>query len=361
MMWNFTHPASYYFKHMLMRKTLLILGMLYCSHSLVAQQFTATFNADSSLIGFQHPIAKINLAPQFVQVAGYKFEHVVAVTKEDKQGKWHNYYLFHSMKKAGADSMYMYDNTFDCENEGFIRFTDPKTDRTGLFNRNGKIVIPAAYNTISRVMNGMVIALQGAQKEYEGEHFFYKSGQDLLLDTANKILVDDFHEAEDLNMYSLKIENQPSTDSTRMSFKGVNGKYYTFQVYKKEFSRWLHRDLLPALTKEKLVANAFSKITYYDETDGWIHEDKAIFIDKHWEFLQQKFQDVAEFHIVGEYLNPFIMEGPLYQEYFNNCNNAKDWQYPVISIYFDSSNEKGQLDFLRTKEGYKLIGVGFKR
>lgn len=344
-----------------MRKTLLILTMLHCCQSLIAQQFTAIFNADSTLTGFENSGSKVALAPQFIQVGGHKFQDVVAVTKEDKEGKWHSYYLFRSMKQAGADSMYIFDNSFDCENEGFIRFTDRTTDRTGVFNREGKIVVPAAYNYVSRVTNGVLVVLQGAKKEYEGEHYFYSGGKVSLIDTTNKVLVNEFKEVADMNMYSLRVEDQPSTDTTRMSYKGVNGKYYTIQVFNKEFSQWLRRDLLPDLTKEKLVANAFSEISYWDENEGWLFEDKAKFIDKHWDFLQAKLQDVGEFSFLNGDLNPFIFEGPLYRQYINNCGQAKDWQYPVITILFGDSNEKGQMDFLRTDEGYKLIGVGFGR
>ncbi|WP_440135133.1 hypothetical protein [Chitinophaga sancti] len=343
-----------------MRKPLLILALLYCSHSLVAQQFTANYNKDSTLTGFDNASTKTRIAPQFVTVGGSKFQDVVAVMKEDKQGKWYGYYLFSSMKTAGTDSLYMFDNAFDCENEGFIRFTDHKTEQTGIFNRNGKIVVPAAYNYVSMVTNGMVIALQGAKKVQDGEHFYYSGGKTLLIDTTNKVLVSDFGKAEDLNMYSVKIADTPSADTTRMSFAGVNGKYYTFQVYGKEFSQWLHQELLPGLTKEKLAANTFAEVTYWDE-ENWIHEDKKKFIDKHWDFLLAKFRDGAAFNLVSGNFNPFIMEGPLYDKYMNNCFQSKDWQYPSWSIFFGGSNEKGQLDFLRTEEGYKLIGVGFAK
>lgn len=343
-----------------MRKTLLIPALLYCSHSLVAQQFTAIYNADSSLTGFQTDRYKVALAPQFIQVGGNKFDHIVAVVKEDKQGAWQFSYLLSSYKQIGTDSMYMFDNTPDCENEGFIRFTDRKTDRTGIFNRKGKIVVPAIYNTVSRVMNGMVIALQGAKRVNDGEHFYYSGGKDLLIDTTNKILVTDMKSAEDLNMYSLKIEPQPTTDTTKMSFKGVNGKYYTFQVYKKEFSEWLHRDLLPGLTKEKLASHSFSKITY-DNGEDWVSDDKTVFIDQHWDFLQARLKDVNAFDIVSGNFNPFIFEGPLYDKYLNNCADAKEWQYPSFTILFNGSNEKGELDFIRTDEGYQLISVGFAR
>ena len=337
-----------------------MLGMLYCSHALVAQQFTAIYNADSTLTGFTNSTSRVSLAPQFVSVGGNKWQDVVAVMKEDKQGKWHGYYLFSSMKKAGADSLYMSDNTFDCESEGFIRFTDYKTDRTGLFNRNGKIVVPAVYNYISMLTNSMLITLQDANKVQDGEHFFYDGGRVSLIDTSNKILVKDFSKAENLNLYSVKVEDQPSSDTTRMSFKGENGKYYTFQVYKKEFSQWLHRDLLPGLTKEKLAAHSFEKITWWDG-ENWIYDDKTAFIDKHWDFLQARLKDVAAFNFVRGSFNPFLFEGPQYSRYMNNCFEAKDWQYPMWSIFWGGSNEKGQLDFLRTDEGYKLLMVGFGR
>lgn len=335
---------------------------MYCSHSLVAQQFTANYNADSSLTGFDNSESKVSLAPQFVQVGGNKFQDVVAVTTVDKAGKWHSSYLFRSMKSAGADSMYMFDNAFDCENEGFIRFTDWKTEKTGVFNRKAKIVVPASYNYVSRVTNGLLTVLRGAVKNNaDPEHWFWEGGKTYLIDTTNKVLVNDFKDERLLNMYSVKIEDKPSKDTTRMSYKGVNGNYYTFQVYQKEFSQWLQRDLLPGLTKEKLIANSFAEISYWNETEGWLFEDGVKFIDAHWDFLQAKLNDAAAFNIIDEDINPFIFEGPRYKKYLNNCSQAKSWQYPSFSIFFGGSNEQGQLDFLRTDEGYKLIGVGFAR
>ncbi|MEI9958494.1 MAG: WG repeat-containing protein [Ferruginibacter sp.] len=38
----------------------------------------------------------------------------------------------------------------------------------GLFNKNGDIVVPAEYNDITRVRNGMIIALKGAEKKNNG-------------------------------------------------------------------------------------------------------------------------------------------------------------------------------------------------
>ncbi len=337
------------------------MALLYWSHSLVAQQFTAIYNADSSLTGFKNSQSGIVLDPQFVQVGGQKFQDVVAVMTEEKAGNWHGYYLFRDMKKAGIDSLYMFDNGFDCENEGFIRFTDHKTDLTGVFNREGKVVIPARYNYVSMVTNGVLVALEGAKKEVDGEHYFYSGGKVSLIDTTNQVLVDDFKEVRDLNMYTLKIADQASADTTRVSYKGVNGKYYTIQVFTKEFSQWLRRDLLPGLTKEKMIAHSFPEISYWDEAQGWLFEERAKFVEKHWDEIQAMFRQVENFTFMREGLNPFIFEGPRYNQYINNCFQAKEWQYPLITVLIGTSNEKGNLDFLRTDEGYRLIGMGFEK
>lgn len=344
-----------------MRKTLLITALLYCSHSIVAQDFTAIYNADSSLTGFKNAQSGAVLAPQFVQVGGNKFQDVVAVMTEEKAGHWHGYYLFRSMKKAGIDSLYMFDNAFDCENEGFIRFTDHKTGKTGVLNREGKVVVPAKYNYVSMVTNGVLVALQGAKKETDGEHYFYTGGKVSLIDTSNQVLVEDFKEVPHLNMYSLQIADQPATDTTRVSYKGVNGKYYTIQEFNKEFSQWLRRDLLPGLTKEKMIAHSFPEISYWDEALGWVFEDREKFVEKHWDYIQALLRQVEDFTFMTEGLNPYIFEGPRYNQYINNCFQAKEWRYPLISVFIGNSNEKGQLDFLRTDEGYKMIGLGFEK
>jgi hypothetical protein len=44
------------------------------------------------------------------------------------------------------------------------------TDKVGMFNRNGEVVIPAIYNDMTEVNNGLVIALKDAEKKYWDEH-----------------------------------------------------------------------------------------------------------------------------------------------------------------------------------------------
>ncbi len=48
-------------------------------------------------------------------------------------------------------------------------------------------------------------------------------------------------------------------------------------------------------------------------------------------------------------------------EYFNNCGEAKEWIYPMMTIVVSHKNKKNfsqnHYEFLRTDKGYKLISV----
>ncbi|WHT39712.1 hypothetical protein QNH98_03240 [Myroides sp. mNGS23_01] len=87
----------------------------------------------------------------------------MAVSEEVGES-WKNYYLTKEGRSVGVDSLYIFDNGSDCESEGFIRFRDSKTDQAGMFNSKGDIAIPAVYNDLTRVRNGMIIGLKGAEK-----------------------------------------------------------------------------------------------------------------------------------------------------------------------------------------------------
>lgn len=51
--------------------------------------------------------------------------------------------------------------------------------------------------------------------------------------------------------------------------------------------------------------------------------------------------------------------------YFNNCNESKDWIYPVKNIIINPKNKtdfkQDHLEFLRTENGYKLISISARK
>jgi len=272
-------------KHYILTCLLIILGTM-----LFAQSPDAWFpfwNKDSTLIGFKDKNGVVKIEPRFSSLTSEgTFENIIAIT-EEKNGDWDNYYLTKSGRIVGRDSLHIFDNSTDCEMEGFIRFHDPKTDKVGMFNKNGDIGIPATYNDLSRVRNGMIEANTGGKKKIQVEHFWWVGSRQLLIDTNNNILIDSFYYDGYLNFYSRLIADEPNKDTTRQNFRGVNGKYYSFIDFEKEFRSWLRSNLLKNFTKNNLLNCSYKRIAVWKESKGPISKAKSEIIDRNFELIQR--------------------------------------------------------------------------
>lgn len=351
-----------------MKKTIILLTFIILNSSSYSQNsnvWTSFPNKDTTLIGFKDKNGLIKIEPKFTGfTTARKFENIIAVTEEFNNG-WKSYYLTKTGKIVGRDSLYVFDNSPDCENEGFIRFRDPKTDKMGVFDSQGKIVIPADYSNLTKARNGMIIALKDAVKEQDGEHFFWKGGKEFLIDINNKVLIENFSFNDDLNFYSLKKSKEPTKNETRDNFLGVDGQYYSFINYDKEFKYWLKNTLLSDLSKTNLEKHSFDKITYWKEPDGWISESKTKFINQNFTYLKLKLEELknpkTDYFVSTDGLNQFIFESSEYEIYFNNCNESKDWMYPTMDVIINPKNKadfkQDHFEFLRTGNGYKLINI----
>lgn len=357
-----------------MKQTILLYIFLSLSCSLLAQNndtWISFWDKDTTHLGFKDQSGNIKIEPRFMGFTiAHKFKNIIAVSEEEN-GSWKNYYLTKTGKIVGRDSLYVFDNGPDCENEGFIRFNDPKTDKMGFFNADGKIVIPAEYSDLTRVRNGMIIALKDAVKEKDGEHFFWTGGKEFLIDINNKILIENFGYNDELNFYSLEKSKEKNPDPIRDNFLGVDGQYYSFINFDKEFKEWLKNNLLTDLSKENLLKHSYDKITYWKkkDDDGWITKSKASFIQQNYKIIKAKLLELksanCDYHIFSESLNKFIFEADEYDQYFDNCRQPKDWINPVKNIVISpqDKNESGQdhFEFLRTKNGYKLISASSRK
>lgn len=351
-----------------MKKTLIICLFLCLNLSVFAQNkdtWISFWDKDSTHIGFKDKNGIVKIEPKFMgMTTAHKFENIIAVSEEKGQ-KWESYYLTKKGKIVGRDSLYVFDNGPDCENEGFIRFTDHKTDKMGMFNGDGKIIIPPVYSNLTKVRNGMIIVLKDAEKKQDGEHFFWTGGKEFLIDTNNKVLIENFAYNDELNFYSLEKSKEPSKDPIRDNFLGVDGQYYSFINFEKEFKYWLQNTLLKDLSKAGLEKHSFAKITFYKALEGWISKPKIKFIDQNYTYLKLKLEELknpkTDYFVSTDGLNQFIFESSEYDEYFNNCNESKDWLYPVKSIIINPKNKtdfkQDHIQFLRTENGYKLISV----
>jgi hypothetical protein len=329
--------------------------------------WTFFWNKDSTLIGYEDKSGIIKIEPKFIRgfTNARKFENIIAVV-EEKKDKWSYYYLTKKGRVVGKDSIHIFDNGFDCESEGFIRFRDYKTDKAGMFNKNGDIVIPPIYNDLTRVRNGMIIALKGAEKKYweGGEHFGWVGGQEVLIDTNNKILIDNFKLENKLNFFSLEKSPFPHSNTIRKSFLARDSMYYSFVDFEAEFKQWITNELENNLTLERLLNISYDTITWESE-NGWKNTDKQKFISENFTILKNGLLEILQpktnYFISIDGLNSFMYESVEFEKYFNNCGESKDWIYPTMSIVISHRTKKefsqNHYEFLRTDNGYKLISL----
>ncbi|GAA4108850.1 hypothetical protein GCM10022393_05210 [Aquimarina addita] len=356
-------------------KNIIIASILFIINFNYAQEqesWRMYYNQDSTLIGYKDHLDKIMIPPKFMGYThAHKLDHIIAVTEPEDKG-YINYYITKEKKVVGRDSLYTLDNTADCEREGFIRFRDPITDLVGLFNQKGEITIPASYSMLQPVTNNVVIGLYGASKKYKDDkhqrgcnHYSWEGGNVYLLDTKGNILVENFEYEYETNLFSLQITNQKPLDSLRKSYVGKNKKYYSVINYEEEFTQWIEKHLYIDLTLEKLKTISYPKITHWVPETKWKQTPASEFLTTNFKHIKQLLQLTKEkkvdYFITMDGLNPFMYETTEYDQYFDNCRQARRKQYPVLALYinqmFGEESDQKSLHFLRTDKGYKLIQV----
>lgn len=356
-------------------KKIICIGILILSgcaiHAQTDGSWAAYRDERSDLIGYKDQDGHVRIEARYTDfaVAG-KFDKIIAV-REERDGQAEVYYLTKSGRKVQKNNIYYFDNGPDCESEGFIRFRDVKTDKVGMLNGEGEIVIPAQYDDLSNVRNGLVAALKGAVKKYVGDekqsgcnHFSWEGGETYLIDTNNRIIVAGFQYDSDLNFFSLKAGEKPFTKSNRKNFTGIDGRYYSFVDYKKEFLEWLDSALLNEISPDTLIKNTYHKIYFWKEPEGWVSETARAFMNRNYGLIKDKLMGLknhgSDYFISVDGLNPFIYASGEFDVYYNNCREPKDWQYPVMSVIIQHrtrNDDQDVLEFLRTDDGYKLISM----
>ncbi|MBB4119984.1 hypothetical protein GGR32_002296 [Mesonia hippocampi] len=331
--------------------------------------WTSFWNEETDLMGFKNSKDEVMIEPKFMGLTiARRFDNIIAVMEENN-GLYDTYYLTKSGRKIGIDSLYFFDNGADCESEGFIRFKDKKTDKVGMFDKNGNVTIPAVYDALSRTHNGLIWALKGAEKKYWNKHkesgcnhYSWKGGQEVLIDTANNVLIENFHYENSLNFFTLEKTKEPYSDNIRKSFLAVDGSFYSFVEFEKEFRQWVTKELLDSLTLERLIAVSHDTITWKSK-NGWTKSNKNELIAENFTILKNGLLEIlqpeSDYFISNDGLNPFMYEGTEFNKYYNNCGESKDWIYPTMSIIINHKNEftQNHYEFLKTDEGYKLISV----
>lgn len=362
-----------------MKQTLqLLLFYLLAFTSCAAQEnniWHGYLDDTNNLIGFKDAAGNIKIEPKFTGFTSIKkFEYIVIVM-EDSGNKWDSYYLLKNGKKVGRDSInFRFDFELECESEGFIQFHDRKTDCTGMFDRNGKVAIPAYYSTISPFTNGLAVATKGAFRynpeienpNHEGcNHWRWRGGVSSLINTKNEVIIENFTDDGKLDLYSLEISASPTDDATRDSFIGVNGKYYSFVNKDRLFDRFVN-SFVNSKSKEEVLAYCYPDITY-EKKGSMITTTAKQYLDENYDRLANYFKLLLNPRRFGYYKEdepffsiPFELRSQL--EYMSdNCGNHNYMKHPLKALRLLEYRENGRFEthlcFIKTEDGYKLIYI----
>lgn len=325
------------------------------------EKYWYAFNIDDTLnnplslsLGFKDIHGSVKVKPIYISpITGNKrFEKVIGLTEYSNNNKFRTYYLNKKGKIFGIDSLYTSDFTHDLEQEGFIRFSVGKQlDSIGLFDSNGKIVIEPIYNSLSKVNNGLVVALKGAKKISEHEnsgcnHWYYQGGKQMLLDTLGIILIDNFNENSlDLNLYTLKITEKYNDERFRYNFKNLDGKYYSFINTSEEFKEFLENDFIKNISSENISNYLFINLKSLIEKDK-INLKRLKTIITQIKIGNITFQRIG-YSIYNEH------EIQTMKDYLDNSDNIVFDKFPIYGII--DKNGQFILSFIRTEYGYKII------
>ncbi len=325
---------------------------------------------DEYLVGFKSVKGEIMIQPKFMgMTVAHKFDKVIAVMHELDSSNWDKYYLLKDGRIIGRDSVFSSDYQFDCESEGFIKFIDHTAELVGLFDQNGKVAIPAEYNALSKMRNGLIVGLKGAEKIYwdndEHEHWSWTGGSEYLLDSAQTILVDDFKYNPNLDFYSMTISEKKPSEEHIVSYLGRNELFYSFVDNELLFTSFLFNELLPHISVDQLTSNTHNRIVYW-KNNSWISELNNKFITDNYDLIATRLSflldDECQYTIFHE---DFILTTQDtysdFEKFKDNCGNLNTTKHPLFNVVITHSEADGfyqdHFNFLKTNDGFKLLSV----
>jgi hypothetical protein len=385
-----------------MRDIITVL-MLMVSAGVCAQKndaWVGYYDTVSGKVGYKDLKGDVMLPAIFVGVSDRgSFYNIMAVT-EDVNDKYLSYYLLKDGRRVGVDSVYMFDFLFDCESEEKILFNDRKTDRVGFFDKEGKVVVPAVYNTATPFRNGISFALQNAKRKCadrdtkDCEHWRWDGGQRRLINERNEVLVEDTdYPFYQLDMYSLKVNATGLDTAVYVSLSGRNGKTYSFIDVHKELGKWLNEYFIPAASKgaKEWKPYLFEAVKVALPGINGVDLLPDVFVEKMGEKLMSvgfSGDTMTRIDIVRDWFGYSREDGQdaPFRKYYKACGGHDTDRFPLFEVvvnhykkkdkpYKQAGGKKGSISvadrfylehdvdcseiyrFIRTENGYKLYDV----
>ncbi|MEK6494949.1 hypothetical protein [Myroides odoratimimus] len=347
-------------------------------HGQTKDTWTTFYNESEELLGYKNSQGEVMIAPRFSPfMTAYRFDDIAAVY-EELNGKYDSYYLLKDGTKVGRDSLYVFDNTFDCEQEGLIRFVNRETNLEGMFDAKGNVAIPAIYSALAKSNNGLVLGLKNAKRQYWDEgnhsgcnHYSLVGGETVLLTKENKVLIENFDIGDkSIDLYNYKMSENPEEHKNTIMFQGTDGQYYYFTDLEAVFNDFVHGELLTNPTVDNLLKHSYTSYYSFDYTEQVTNSlVPTAFLESNKKTIEKYLKTIKgakkeDYYIRSESSAPFsFAEVKELEQYFNNCNEWRMAKYPILVLGIDSAsalNKKWRntnLTFIYLNGQFHLIQV----
>jgi hypothetical protein len=315
------------------------------------------YNSDSTKIGFKDSNGNIKIEPKFESYFTEPiFKNVTIVSEKIADKEWKNYYLNKQGKIFGIDSIYIFDFEYAKESEGKIKFRDPKTDKVGFFDKNGKVVIPAVYNDARDFSKGLAIVIKNAHKErwepegqkHEGgcDHWSWQGGKTFAINHLGKELF----EILPNNDYSFSIDygnvkiNEKTDPNIYTSYKGTDGNIYSFSSPEKDFNVWFENIFFPDFKKNKTILPEY----FYDlisvavndnpkEQTAWKNHKKSDYLQSKAKLINQIFENLNTGKLKKNVSWETLSNNSYYPQ--NELPKTDLTKNTVVSVSFNEEND----------------------
>ncbi len=265
-------------------------------------------------------------ADTFIAVPPPVFQHVAAfITTRNAV------YRFHNGKEVPG--IHFFDNWYDCENHGTIRYRDT-TGNVGILSSEGDVLIQAIYNEILPLVNGFTIGLKGAEKtcfESDCEHFYWKGGRTLLINQKGHELValDSAISYWDLDLNAIQFTDLESElEGVRVKDQmGALFIPYCHALLKKRFTQGF--DTLKSHLAPSLVVKGKSDQTL-TRNQFWKRYGKEL------KRFYEQGAPLADYYLTASYNLSMNPQWGLWQ---NNCGDLLP-EYKVFNIYSPIRSKK---------------------
>lgn len=329
-------------------------------------------DSDSEVIGYVNEQGDIVLDTLYNPVLSNSIIYNVGAISS-LNPKIGSFYINKEGKRFGRDSLWSFDFSYDTESEKFIRFSvggyEKQTKRVGLFDWLGNVRLPAVYNWLSTVRNGLLTGSIGGKYYLDGEYWFTRGSRSILLDTTGSVLVDDSLEMKKMDsfidFYSKRITARE--EPGRINLKMKDGRYISFISYEHELKSYLNNKNIGDLLLDSILLEErlYSRSSFLTDPATEFARNKVMSLIRKCHMLNMGLADLPlgyyeeskvlhkeQETIVGEWRSYDFLKR--FEE--QSAADEKYRKFPVMEIYFDWNDYYATV--VRTESGaYKLLQV----